>query len=85
MVINIVSFNLHGLNHPAKRCSLWREALNLHADILCIQESHFLSSNPPRFQHKNYPHVYLASAPLKQKGVIIAIKVSVAFVPKEVI
>lgn len=85
MVINIVSFNMHGLNHPAKRSSLWKEALKLHADVLCIQESHFFASNPPCFQHKNCHHVYLASAPLKQKGVIIAIKDSVAFAPKEVI
>lgn len=79
MVIKIISFNVHGLNHPAKRASVWREALKLQADVLCIQETHFSSCNMPCVHHKKFPHTFLASAPTKQKGVLIAIKDTVAF------
>lgn len=80
----LVSFNVHGLNHPAKRSSVWKKALKLHADILCIQEMHFLSSNPPTFQHQNFTNIFLASAPQKQRRVISDIKDSVAFAPKPI-
>lgn len=61
-------FNVPGLNHPAKRSSVWKEALKLHSDILCIQETHFLTSNPPTFQHRKFHHIFLASAPQKKRG-----------------
>lgn len=83
MALNIVSFNVNGLNHLAKRALVWREALKLLADVLCIQETHLSASNTPHFQHKKFPHIFLASAPTKQKGVSIAIRDSVAFTLKE--
>lgn len=79
MALKIVSFNANSLNHQAKRASFWREALSLQADVLCIQETHFLADTTPHFHHKNFPHTFLASAPTKQKGVLIAIRDSVAF------
>lgn len=84
MVLNIVSFNVHGLNHTAKRSLVWKEALEFYSDILCIKETHFLTSNTPAFQHKKYPHVFMALALWKQQGILIAIKDSVAFVPQEI-
>lgn len=79
MVIKIVSFNVNGLNHPAKRSALWKEALKLRSNILCFQESHFKASNTPALRHKLLPHIFLASAPTKQRGVRIAVKISAAF------
>lgn len=79
MVITFIPFNVNGLNHPGKRSALWKEALKLGPDILCFQESHFHASNTPTFKHRLFPHIFLASAPMKQRGLSIAIKNSVAF------
>lgn len=79
MVFKIISFNVHRLNHPAKRALVWREALKLQDDVLCIQETHFLTFNTPHFYHKKISCIFLASAPTKQKRVLIAIKDSIAF------
>lgn len=79
MALKIITFNVHKLNHPTKRSSVWREALKLHSDILCIQETHFMAINPPSFHHKNFPHIFTAYASNKQKEVLTAIKDSIAF------
>lgn len=71
--------NTLGLNHPAKRNSLWKEAITHHCNIVCAQETHFLASNPPKSTHRNYPHIFTANAHSKTKGVLIAIRDTVAF------
>lgn len=79
MSLRWMSINIRGLNHPAKRSSLWKTALDSQCDILCVQETHFLQSKPPRCSHRKYPHVYCANSPAKNKGVLIAIKDTVVF------
>lgn len=76
MVFKILSFNVHGLNHPAKRASVWRKALKLQADVLCLQETNFAASGAPRFGHRQFPHLFFA--PAKKCGVLIAVRDTVA-------
>lgn len=66
MAIRVTFFNVHGLNHPAKCASVWRKALKLHSDILCIQETHWLASNAPSFTTENV-HIYSQPQLLKNR------------------
>ena len=79
MAINILSLNSKGLNHPVKRALLWNTAISHHSDILCTQETHFALNATPRCQHKSFPHVFNACYTKKQRGVMIAIRDSLAF------
>lgn len=79
MQFKISSLNLKGLNSPAKCHMVWKEAQRLNCDILCLQETHFASQKPPVFHHKKLPHVYQANASSKKRGVLIAVKDTVAF------
>lgn len=47
-----------------------------HSDILCAQETHFCNK---KCSHRKFPHVFTANVDSKTKGVLIAIRDSVAF------
>lgn len=47
MAKKILALNKKGLNHPAKRSSLWHTARQSHCNILFIQETHFKESAVP--------------------------------------
>lgn len=79
MDINILSINAKGLNHPAKRASLWKTALTHNSDILCVQETHFAQDNTPYCQHKSFPHIYKACYSRKQRGILIAKRDTISF------
>lgn len=79
MTIKILTINAKGLNHPAKRSSLWKLAEESTCDILCVQETHFQASNPPRCTHKNFNTTFSACASTKKKGVLVAIKNMLTF------
>lgn len=66
-----------------QRLSLWKEVLRLKVDILCVQETHYHTNHTLNLQNKLFPHIYTASASLKQRGVLIAIKNAVVFSLKE--
>lgn len=85
MTIKFLSLNVNGLNHPAKRHSLWSEIRDSRADVIAIQETHFKNSQQPSFSHKDFPHIFFASAPEKKRGVMILVKNSVAFSLRDVI
>lgn len=79
MTITFLTNNAKGLNHPAKRKSLWNEAIQHKCDILCTQETHFHSQKMPRCTHPSFPHVFTASISAKKCGVMTTIKDSVTF------
>lgn len=86
MTITCLSINARGLNHPAKRFSLWKEANKQKADILCVQETHFQLNNTPYCAHKDYPYLYMACTPHHKKGgVLLASKNSLSFQPKDIV
>lgn len=74
MAITFLSIKAKGMNHPAKRRSLWKEAIHQKCDILCVQETNFCTLSPPTCSHPKCPHQFNTNAVLKSKGVMIAIK-----------
>lgn len=80
MTLKIISPNVKGLNHPAKRTALWRTAKQSHIDIICTQETHFIDSASPPWHHKDFPHIFLASNQDNKKiGVLVEINKSTDF------
>lgn len=79
MPITVLSLNAKGLNHPAKCYSLWQTAENLHSDILCVQETHLLSSSSALCSNNKYPNIFHATFHSKKRGVLIAVKKDVNF------
>lgn len=79
MPLNILSLNAKGLNHPAKRHSLWLTAEKMQSDILCIQETHLLPSSTTLCTNSKFPQIYHATYSTKKRGVLIAIKKDVEF------
>lgn len=79
MTITFLTINARGLNHPAKRRSMWLEAIQNKADVICVQETHFKKQAQPNCSHPKFPHVFFASTDAKKKGVLTAIKDTVAF------
>lgn len=75
----IISLNTKGLNHPAKRASPWKSAIDLGGNIICVQETHFKSTEAPKCSHRTFPHVFMANSPEKKRGVLIAIRDTVTF------
>ena len=39
-IINLTSWNVRGLNNPSKSAKIFSHLLDLHADILFLQETH---------------------------------------------
>lgn len=48
-------------------------------DILCTQETHFQISAPPKCTHPKFPHIFCVNVESKSKGVMIAVKDTIAF------
>lgn len=72
--LNIISWNVHGLNTPVKRTRCL-EFLNRKAvSIALIQESHLKEADVNRFQNKTYKLLAYSCAPNKTKGVLILTK-----------
>lgn len=57
----------------------WKEAIKLKSDVICFQETHFMSHKPPPFHHQKFPHVYVVIGPKKKGGVAIAVRDSIPF------
>lgn len=79
MSLRWMSFNVRGLNHPAKRRNLWKTAMETCCDIICIQETHFAKDKAPKCSHPRFPYVFFAHNYSKRNGVLIAIKDTVSF------
>lgn len=79
MALNFISLTIYGLKSPYKRRSMWQEAKQLKADMLCVQETHFIDKKQPKCTDKLFPNVFTASASTKKQGVLLAIKHLVAF------
>lgn len=62
-----MSLSAHSLNSPYKIRALWTETKKHHADILCVQKSHFQASNPLKCSQESYPHIFFANVAVKKK------------------
>lgn len=74
MPLSILSLNVNGLNHPAKRHSLWENCQRPTKRHHCVQETHLLPSNTSLCKNNHFPYIYNASYNTKTKGVLIAIR-----------
>ncbi len=73
MAINILSWNVNGLNSPVKRTKCL-DYLSKRVSIALIQESHLKSVDVHRFQNRYFKVISASSAVNKTKGVLIFIK-----------
>uniref|UniRef100_A0A3B1IKI8 exodeoxyribonuclease III n=1 Tax=Astyanax mexicanus TaxID=7994 RepID=A0A3B1IKI8_ASTMX len=75
--LNILSWNVRGLNAPIKRTRCLEFLHRNSVSIALLQESHLKREDILRFQNKNYKILANSSALNKSKGVLILIKRSV--------
>ena len=74
MAINILSWNVNGLNSPVKRTKCLDYLKGKHVSIALIQESHLKSADVHRFQNRYFKVISSSSATNKMKGVLILSK-----------
>ncbi len=74
MAINILSWNINGLNSPVKRTKCLDYLRSKKVSIALIQESHLKSVDVHRFQNRYFKVISASSAVNKTKGVLIVIK-----------
>lgn len=79
MTLHWLSLNVQGMNSPPKRVKIFKYLKRQHVDVACTQETHFSSTSSPKYFDAQYPQVFLANGPTKQRGVLIAFRKSVPF------
>ena len=79
MGLRILSHNTNGFNSPHKRKKAFQQYKKLGADIILLQETHFATSNHPKYFHKHYNQTYFTTSANKTKGVAIFIRNSLIF------
>lgn len=72
--LNIISWNVRGLNTPVKRTRCLEFLNRKSVSIALIQESHLKEADVNRFQNKNYKLLAYSCASSKTKGVLILAK-----------
>lgn len=82
MGLKVLTLNVNGLNHPAKRNCMWKEGQKHDTNLLYIQGLHYDVKSFPHCSHKSYPHIFLASTSAK-KRVILSMRNSAFFSLKE--
>lgn len=81
--LKIIFLNTKGLNRLAKRTSVWKTVLEQVCDIICTQETRFQNTATPHCTHKAFQHIFMANCSEKKRGILIAIRDTVAFQPQE--
>lgn len=76
--IFIVSYNVHGLNHPIKRKKILSQLKKLECAIALIQETHLSESEHTKLKREWVNQVFHASYG-KKRGVAILISKSLPF------
>lgn len=79
MKLNWLSLNVQGKNSPQKRVKMFRYLKRQQIDMACLQETHFSTASCPKYFDAQYPQVFTAMGPTKQRGVLIAFHKSVPF------
>ena len=80
VIVNILSYNVRGLNSPEKRKKILKEISYLKADLTFLQETHLSHASNIRLYSKSHPTWYYADSPgRKSKGVAIGISRGLGF------
>ncbi|CAH2300519.1 Hypothetical predicted protein [Pelobates cultripes] len=77
--MKIYSQNARGLNSPDKQRKLLEDLKRASADIVCLQETHFVKLRVPQFGTREYPMQFHAAHTFKVRGVSILIHKSLSF------
>lgn len=77
--LKFYSHNIHGFNSPAKRSKVFHHLKSSCVDVVCLQETRFSSSSAPKYVSSHFPTFFQASAPEKQRGVLIAFRRNLLF------
>lgn len=77
MVLKVISFNVRGLRSPHKRGRLWLELRHLAADVVFLQETHFVEGSIPSLPQYAFNQWYHAVSPIaRARGTTIAFRKS---------
>lgn len=79
MGIRIISHNVQGFNSPHKKKKSFQHYKIIGADIILMQETHFSSTNHPKYFDKTYSQSYYTTFHNKTHGVAIFIRNSIIF------
>uniref|UniRef100_A0A8C1K2M6 Uncharacterized protein n=1 Tax=Cyprinus carpio TaxID=7962 RepID=A0A8C1K2M6_CYPCA len=71
MALNIMSWNVNGLNGAIKRTKCLDYLRSKRVSVALIQESHLKTCDVHRFQNRYYKLVSFSSSDKKSKGVLI--------------
>lgn len=71
MGLKIILHNVQGFNPPYKRKKAFQHYKRLGANIILLQETHFSSSNYPKYFEKTYNQFYYITFNNKTRGVAI--------------
>ena len=82
--LKIITYNVRGLNSPAKRYQILQELKNWASNIIFLQETHFKGSSRVGLNTRNFPlwfHGY--SSNKRSKGIAIGFDRNTPFVLKD--
>lgn len=82
--LNLVSYNVHGLNHPIKRRKILSQLKKLQCSIALLQETHLVEDEYKKLKRDWVNQVFHASYG-KKRGVAILINKSLPFSEEKVI
>lgn len=83
--LNLLSYNIKGLNSPGKRAMFRNEIRRLGGQVIFVQETHIKSEKQNILTSLYFPYAYASCAPTsKARGVAIWIAKSVPWELKEI-
>uniref|UniRef100_A0A8C5LXQ3 Endonuclease/exonuclease/phosphatase domain-containing protein n=1 Tax=Leptobrachium leishanense TaxID=445787 RepID=A0A8C5LXQ3_9ANUR len=79
--LQLLSYNVRGLNIPEKRSRLLRDLRSMRTSVAFLQETHFRADSAPHFNDAAFPTMFFSNFTLgKSRGVAILISRDVPFV-----
>ena len=81
----LVSWNVHGLNHPVKRNQVFSHLNRFKSDIVYLQETHLLNKDHPKLHRGGFTQIYHSNFNSKSRGVAVLIHRNVQFVEEAIV